>query len=113
MHTSADGTQELVERIGRLERQNRFWKIGGVAAIAALAFSLTAGVWAQEHVLPRGTERTLKSPTVEAEHFILKESNGVTRGEFTMTPTGPVLELFGPDGKVTWSTRRGPRLSGE
>ena len=111
MHTSADGTQELVERIGRLERQNRFWKIGGIAAMVALACSLTASVWAQ--ALPPGTARALRAQTIEAQHFVLKSADGQTEREFTVSARGPVIELFGPGGKVIWSTRSGPRLEGD
>ncbi|MGH9688281.1 MAG: hypothetical protein ACRD5K_14450 [Candidatus Acidiferrales bacterium] len=113
MSTAMDERQELMERVGRLERQNRFWKIGGIAAIGALAVSLTATLWAQERVLPRGAERPLRVQTVESEHFVLKDSAGATRGEFTVTPTGPVLELLGPDGKVIWSTKGGWRPAGD
>jgi len=108
MQTSQDGTLELAKRISRLERQNRSWKIGGIAAIAALAFSLTAGLWAQEQVLPPGTERAFRSRTVEAEHFILKDESGHTMGEFTVTPQGPVINLYGLNGKTIWSTRPRP-----
>ena len=90
---------QLMARVGRLERQNRFWKIGGIAAIAVLAASLTATAWAQRNAMP------FRTPTVEAEHFVLKDADGVTRGQFTMTLSGPVLELLAPDGKVIWSTR--------
>jgi len=48
---------------------------------------------------------------VESEHFLLKDESGATRGEFTMTPLGPVLNLLGPDGKIIWSTN--PRAIAE
>jgi ferric-dicitrate binding protein FerR (iron transport regulator) len=96
--------RELEARVKRLERQNRRWKIGGIAAVAALAFSLAATAWAQQrNAMP------FRTPTVEAEHFVLKDASGVTRGEFTMTANGPVLQLFGPGGRVIWSTRGGAR----
>jgi hypothetical protein len=113
MQTSREDRGELAERVEKLERQNRFWKIGAVAAIAALAISLTATMWAGERVLPRGTEKAFRARTVESEHFVLKDEGGVTRGEFTMTVGGPVLELFGADGRVIWSTKSGPRPVGE
>lgn len=98
-------TQELTQRLLKLERQNRSWKIGGIAALAALAISLTASAWAQElrQTMP------FRSKTVEAEHFVLKSADGATRGEFTVTANGPVLELFGPNGQVVWSTQGGAR----
>lgn len=109
MSTSMEEQQELAERVRRLERQNRSWKIGGIAAIAALAVSLTASAWAQE----RRAEMPFRTATVEAEHFVLKDGSGATRGDFTVTPTGPVLELLGPDGSVVWSTKGGWRPAGD
>jgi hypothetical protein len=96
---------ELTQRLRKLERQNHAWKIGGIAAVAALAISLTASAWAQElrQAMP------FRSKTVEAEHFVLKSADGATRGEFTVTATGPVLQLFSPNGQVIWSTRGGAR----
>lgn len=100
MSTSQEEYGELLQRVRRLERQNRRWKVGGIAAIAVLAASLTATAWAQQrNAMP------FRTPTVEAEHFVLKDADGVTRGQFTMTLSGPVLELLAPDGKVIWSTR--------
>lgn len=113
MSTSMEEHQELAKRVGCLERQNRFWKIGGIAAIAALAVTLTATLWAQERVFPHGTESALRVQTVESEHFVLKDADGTTRGEFEVTLTGPVLELLGPDGKVIWSTKGGMRQAGD
>lgn len=104
MSTSQAEYGELLQRVQRLERQNRRWKVGGIAAIAALAASLTATTWAQQrNAMP------FRTPTVEAEHFILKDADGATRGEFTVTANGPVLQLFGPGGRVIWSTHGGAR----
>lgn len=110
MSTSHDeqeqlSTLDLTERLRTLEQQNRSWKIGGIAAVAALAISLTAGAWAQE----LRQRMPFRSPTIEAEHFVLKSADGATRGEFTVTATGPVLQLFGPNGRIIWSTRGGAR----
>jgi hypothetical protein len=113
MSASQEDHIQLMERVGRLEKQNRLWKIGGIAAIAALAFSLTASIWAQERVLPRGAERAFRARTVESENFVLKDADGATRGVFTMTARGPVLELPAPGGRVIWSTQRGPQPAGD
>jgi hypothetical protein len=104
MNTTQEASGELLQRVQRLERQNRFWKLGGILAVLALAASLTASAWAQ-----RRNAMPFRTPTVEAEHFVLKDANGATRGEFTVTPNGPVLQLFGPGGHVIWSTLGGAR----
>jgi hypothetical protein len=113
MSTSQQDSGELVQRVKRLERQNRMWKIGGIAAIVALATAITASAWAQQYVLPRNAQRALRAPTVEAEHFVLKSDSGQTEGELTITPQGPVLNLYDANGGVIWSTRGGARPAGE
>lgn len=87
------------------------WKIGGIAAILALGFSLTASVWAQERVWPLGTQRIFRAGTVESGDFVLKDASGVTRGQLGMTARGPALQLFDPSGRMIWSTTGGPRPS--
>jgi hypothetical protein len=104
MRAAEDNHRGLEERIEQLERQNRSWKIGGIAAIAALAVSLTASAWAQQH-----NERAFRAQTVESEHFILKNAGGQTEGELTVTPQGPVLNLYGAGGQIVWSTKGGTR----
>jgi hypothetical protein len=95
--------QVLIERVGKLERQNRRWKLGSILAAIVLAFSVAAGTRAQqEHDQP------LRAKTVEAETFLLKDSDGVTRGDLTVTNGVPVLQLYNANGKVFWSTT--PRL---
>jgi hypothetical protein len=109
MSASQEDCGELVQRVKRLERQNRMWRISGLAAIMALAAAITASAWAQQYPLPRGAHRELRIRTVEAEHFILKSETGQTEGELTVTPQGPVINLYGMDGRVIWSTRGGAR----
>lgn len=108
MHAADDHQRGLEERIEKLERQNRRWKIGGIGAIAALAVSLTASAWAQQR-----NERAFRAKTVESEHFILKSAHGQTEGEFMVTPQGPVLNLYGTGGQVVWSTKGGARPAGD
>ncbi len=113
MSTSREDYGELVCRVKRLERQNWFWRLSGLAAVVALAAAITAGAWAQQYVVPPGTQRALRAPTMEAEHFVLKSANGQTEGELTVTPQGPILNLYGMDGRVIWSTRGGAWPAGE
>jgi hypothetical protein len=93
----------LIERMGKLERQNRLWKLASILAALVLALSMALGARAQqEHDQP------LRAKTVEAETFLLKDSDGVTRGDLTVTNGVPVLQLYNANGKVFWSTT--PRL---
>jgi hypothetical protein len=103
MNIPATELQLLANRIAKLERQNRFWKIGGVLAALALAALVTIGVRAQEW--PRPMER---AKVIEAGAFVLTDANGVTKGEFSTKDGNPILQLYGPTGKVIWSTN--PRM---
>jgi len=104
MDTQATDLQLLANRIAKLERQNRFWKIGGVLAALALASLLAVGVRAQQEWL-RATQR---AKLIEAQDFVLTDANGITKGEFSTKDGNPILELYGPTGKVIWSTN--PRM---
>jgi hypothetical protein len=104
MESPATQLQLLADRIAKLETQNRFWKIVGVLAVLALASFLAVGVRAQQE-WPRATQR---AKLIEAESFVLTDAKGITKGEFSAKDGNPVLELFGPTGKVIWSTN--PRM---
>ncbi|HTU32528.1 MAG TPA: hypothetical protein VMF66_01855 [Candidatus Acidoferrum sp.] len=97
MDENLSGVHQLAERIAKLERQNRFWKIGGLLAIILLAFSVVAGLRAQEAPAYSGR-------TIEAERFLLKGADGRVLGEWSATRGGGALALYSPDGKVIWSS---------
>lgn len=103
MHIPATELQLLANRIAKLERQNRFWKVTGVLTVLALASLLAIGVRAQEW--PRPAQR---AKLIEAESFVLTDANGVTKGEFSTKGGSPSLQLYGSNGKVIWSTN--PRM---
>jgi|SRR5579862_164070 len=104
MDTQATELRLLANRIAKLERQNRFWKVSGVLVALALASLLAVGVRAQQE-WPRTTQR---AKLIEAEAFVLTDASGVTKGEFSAKDGNPVLQLYGPMGKVIWSTN--PRM---
>ncbi|MGC2331375.1 MAG: hypothetical protein WA581_07975 [Candidatus Acidiferrales bacterium] len=91
--------RRLVERMEKLERQNRLWKLGSVLAALVLVLSVALGTRAQQQ-----RDEALRAKTVEAETFLLKDSDGVTRGELTVVNGIPVLQLYNANGKVFWST---------
>jgi hypothetical protein len=101
MRTSDAKLEVLVERIEKLERQNRFWRLGGLLAALLIALSLAAGVRAHQ-------ERPTIEPvpkSIKAQAFIVTDDDGTTRGALTVKNGVPLLELYNADGKVTWSTR--------
>ena len=105
METSNPELRLLAARIAKLESQNRLWKLAGLVATVLLAFSFVAGVAAQQRpgmVIPLTRE-------LRAESFVLTDANGVTKGEFGTKNGSPILELYGPDGKVIWSTNPSAR----
>jgi hypothetical protein len=82
--------KSLYERVERLERQNRWMKRMGVAAI------LSAGV-----LLVSGQAKVDTKKTVDANEFVLKDTNGVVRAKLGM---GVVLMTKGP-GLVLYDDR--------
>jgi hypothetical protein len=82
--------KSLYERVERLERQNRWMKRMGAAAI------LSAGV-----LLVSGQAKVDTKKTVDANEFVLKDTNGVVRAKLGM---GVVLMTKGP-GLVLYDDR--------
>jgi hypothetical protein len=71
------------ERLSRLERENRRFKIGAACAlVAALAVGFVAA------------QKSPKGRDIEATGFFLKDANGKIRGGMVMTEDGPALRLF-------------------
>ena len=100
MHTSDVDFNSLVVRMKRLEAENRFWKIVGLAVFLILGFSLTANVTAQQKL----QDVPMRATTVEAQHSLLRDAAGKLMGELAVRDGKPVLELYDAIGKVTWST---------
>ena len=99
METNDADYNSLLIRVTKLERQNRFWKFAGLAMLLVAAFSFTANVTAQD------TGVRAPKTTVEAQTFLLKDSAGNMRGKMTVDgDRHPVLEFYGLEGNVIWST---------
>jgi hypothetical protein len=92
--------KDLLARVMKLERQNRFLRTAGFLVALVLGLSLTANVTAQE----KARTSPLRASTVEARTFVLKDASGTVRGRMTVDDGESVLELFDATGKVTWST---------
>ena len=88
----------LVTRVEHLEKQNRRLKRGALAFLLAIA---SVGLMAQTRQTPPSTSQRQKGrapapapagPTaVEAQGFILKDSNGHVRAELGLTGSTPSL----------------------
>ena len=79
---------DFVDRIARLERENRRWKGGAVVGLGAVAVLLLGGA------RPAGRSRI-----VEATEFRLIDSTGGARGSITADRTGAQLLLKDSTGK--------------
>jgi len=87
----------LSARVRNLESQNRVWKLSSLLLFLILAVSLAKGLMAQ------GTPPN-HPITVEAQIFLLRDTDGHVRGKLAMKEDQPTLELYDPTGKVVWST---------
>jgi len=79
--------QALTERVEKLERQNRRLK-----QVSAVALILAAAVLLMGQASP--------NRTVEANEFILKDGNGMTRGKWSATGRFPTFYFLRPNGKI-------------
>ena len=100
METAHTDFDELLARIKKLERQNRFWRNAGLLIALALGLSFTASVTAQE----KSPKQSPDANTIEARTFVLKDESGAVRGRMTVDDGEAQLELYDAAGKVTWSS---------
>jgi hypothetical protein len=106
MTTSEVDLHGMLERIQKLETQNRRWKFAGLLVLLLFASSLTMGVMAQERIAPP----LVRAQTVEANTFLLKDADGSVRGRLVMRAYKPILEFYDEGGKVIWSAPANPKL---
>jgi hypothetical protein len=100
---------ELVERVCKLERQNRRWKLATLLLLFVVASSLATGLLAQERIEPP----LMRAKTVEAQSFLLKDADGNIRGRMkrmNLRGDRPNFELYDKSGKVVWSAPTKPEL---
>jgi hypothetical protein len=79
--------ESLVKRMEILERQNRFFKAAGTAVLFVSCAALLIG----QVTAPR---------TVEAERFVLRDSDGIERASLEVTNDGPRFAMYGSDHKL-------------
>ncbi len=95
MSGPAQQQRSLESRIGQLEEENRMWKRIGLASLILLACIGLMGQAKQRRIpTPTPTPATPPGPkNVEAESFVLKDTNGRVRAELAMSGAGPSLKL--------------------
>jgi hypothetical protein len=92
--------QTLIQRINRLERQNRAVRAAGTLAILAGAAALCIGMSA-----PRRT--------LETDLLIIKDATGNTRMILGMADDGPAITMLDSNGKLRANigvTEKGPEF---
>ena len=93
MSDSPPGFPGIEERLARLESQNRALRLIVIAAVAVLGLAMAAlARW----VIVRNEGRA-RFRTLEAEHFVVRDSLGVPRGELGMYDRIARLTLGGDE----------------
>ena len=87
MESQETGLQTLAARVEKLERQNRWLRLGGLSLLL-----LGVSIFVMAQAAP--------SRRIEAEDFVLKDSAGMKRAELSLLSANPVLRFFDPSGNV-------------
>ncbi|MFO7945970.1 MAG: hypothetical protein R6V19_04065 [Armatimonadota bacterium] len=80
------GTKALAERVERLERQNRWLKIGAAVVAAIMVVAVLMGQTPEE--------KTIEADKIKVESLQIVDAEGKRRGTFTMMEGRPVLALY-------------------
>jgi len=87
---------QLLQRIERLEHSNRQWRLAALVLLLGCLVLLVAGFdFAQPNLV--------KARSVEAQNFILRDSDGQVRARMAIGDDGPRLDFFDEEGKVVSS----------
>ncbi|HYJ33633.1 MAG TPA: hypothetical protein VE326_10480 [Candidatus Binatia bacterium] len=100
MQEESTTEHSLEQRIGRLERQNRRYRLGGAILVLASAAALCIGMSA-----PR--------KTLETDLLLIKDANGTTRMILGMADDGPAITMLDEKGKLRANigvTAKGPEF---
>jgi hypothetical protein len=94
---------ELIERLEDLERGSRRWKLAGLVLLLSCLVLLLAGF---DYPHPN----LVKARNVEAESFILRDTNGQVRARMAVGEDGPRLSFFDEHGNVISSLPLKPEM---
>jgi len=84
---------ELVQRLERLERGNRRWKLAAMALLLGCMVLLLAGF---DYLQPN----MVKACSVEAQTFVLRGADGQIRARLAIGDDGPRLNFYDEQGNV-------------
>ncbi len=115
MSENARELDELLSRVGRLEKENRRFKRGAMVLLAA---ALSVGVFAQTKQAPPSSQKPkaaarpaakpaeppppgpVVATSVEAQSFVLRDANGHVRAELAMMGSTPSLKFRDESGSA-------------
>jgi hypothetical protein len=78
----------LTQRLDRLERENRRWRLAGCLSVLGLVAVALMGQAIRGKV----------AKVVEAERFVLRDSSGIERAALDILPGGAALSLLDQNG---------------
>ncbi len=94
---------ELIQRMERLERGNRRWKLAALVLLLSCLVLLLAGFDYPQPFL-------VKARSVEAQNFVLRDSDGQIRARMAISEDGPRLSFFDEQGNVVSSLPLKPEI---
>jgi hypothetical protein len=97
----------VMQRLARLERAQRWWKLVGSAAVAALGFVILLGAAKRQEVNI--------ADEIWARKFVIADQNGKPRGLLTEDAQGVALQLTNESGRtrllLSVSEKNGPLIN--
>jgi len=94
---------ELCQRMERVEKSTRRWKLAALLLALLCLVLLVAGFdFAQPNVM--------KARSVEAQSFVLRDADGQIRARMAIGDDGPRLSFFDEHGKIVSSLPLKPEM---
>ena len=94
---------ELIQRMERLERGNRRWKLAALVLLLGCLVLLLAGF---DYPQPN----LVKARSVEAQSFVLRDADGQIRARMAISESGPRLSFFDEHGNLMLSLPLKPEI---
>ena len=94
---------ELIQRLENLERGSRRWKLAALVLWLACLVPLLAGF---DYPQPN----LVKARSVEAQNFVLRDTDGRVRARMAVGEDGPRLSFFDEHGNVISSLPLKPEM---
>jgi len=94
---------ELIQRMERLERGNRRWKLAALVLLLGCLVLLLGGF---DYPQPN----LVKARSVEAQSFVLRDADGQVRARMAISEDGPRLSFFDEHGNLMSSLPLKPEM---